>query len=477
MINKLGDNTVNLLLSALTSIENIVSPTIRIVTPSKTTLGKDVLSVNKSKINSPIAIGHVFSKSASQKSQKCQSMDNAFLFYDGQIPFLKQQTIIMKKESPNKLKNYHIKLARDLIFNGQGAFLFGIAKKNQLICGRDPLGIQPFYYGENESHFVFASNRRILWKLKIDNPGFFPPGQISISSKSGLKFKHVKNFACSSPTTISLKNAAKILLNILDKSLNSQVKDLAKCAIAFSGGLDSSLIAFLAKRYVKNLRLIHVSLEDKREIVEAKKAAKILDLPIRIYQFSESDVQKIVSKVLWLIEDPDPIKASIGIAYYWIAKKTSQEGFDVLLAGQGADELFGGYKRYLETYLVKDSSTVRYQIFSDISHMHENNLARDMKICNFHGVDLRCPFLSSKLVEFALKLPVNLKMERNFYSLRKLVLRQVGRDLGLPLSLVEKPKKALQYSTGVNTALKKIAKKDKKTISEYVDSIFQNQRI
>jgi asparagine synthase (glutamine-hydrolysing) len=383
----------------------------------------------------------------------------------------------MKKESQNKLKRDHTELAKDLILTGEGAFVFGIAQKYRLILGRDPLGIQPFYFGENETHIVFASNRRILWNLKIDNPVFFPPGQISFVSKSGLKFKLIKNFACSSPAALNLRDAAKMLFNILDNSLNSHTKGLAKCAIAFSGGLDSSLIAFLAKKYVKNLQLIHVSLEDKPEIEEAKKAARILDLPINIYQYSESDIQKILSKVLWLIEDPDPIKLSIGIPFYWTAEKTTQEGFEVLLAGQCADELFGGYKRYLDAYLSKDQETIRNQLFSDISHLHENNLARDMKICNFHGVDLRCPFTSSELVEFALKLPLNLKMERNANSLRKLVLRQVGRDLCLPLSIVEKPKKALQYSTGVNTALKRIAKKNEKTLSEYVVSLFQNQRL
>jgi asparagine synthase (glutamine-hydrolysing) len=476
MINKLGNNTVDSLISALTSIESIISPTIQILTPSKAILENDLLSVNKSKINSPIAIGHVFSKSVSQTSQKFHSINNAFLFYDGQIPFSIQQKKIMKKESSDKLKKYHTTLARDLILNGEGAFLFGIAEKNQLILGRDPLGIQPFYYGENETSIVFASNRRILWKLKIGNPVFFPPGQISIASQSGQKFKHIKNFTCSSTVALSLEDAAKILFHILDNSIVSHVKGLSKCAIAFSGGLDSSLIAFLTKKYVKNLQLIHVSLENKPEIEEAKKAAKILDLPIKIYQYSESDIKKIASKVLWLIEESDPIKVSIGIPFYWIAEKTKQDDFDVLLAGQGADELFGGYKRYLDAYLSKDGETVRNQLFADISYMHESNFARDMKIFNFHGVDLRCPFASYKLVEFALKLPVNLKMERNPYSLRKLVLRQVGRDLGLPLSIVEKPKRALQYSTGVINALKKIAKKEEKTLSEYIDSIFQNQR-
>ena len=98
-----------------------------------------------------------------------------------------------------------------------------------------------------------------------------------------------------------------------------------------------------------------------------------------------------------------------------------------------------------------------------------------MKICTFHGVTLLCPFLSTEIVDFALRLPVELKLERKIESLRKLVLRQVGRDVGLPSLIVEKPKKAIQYSTGVNNVLKRIAKKKKKTLSKYINCKFQNQ--
>ena len=114
-------------------------------------------------------------------------------------------------------------------------------------------------------------------------------------------------------------------------------------------------------------------------------------------------------------------------------------------------------------------------MFDDISNMYKNNLERDMKICNFHGVNLCLPFATSEIVEFALKLPLELKLEKNPTSLRKLVLRQVGRDLGLPESIAEKPKKAIQYSTGVNKVLKKIAKRKKMTLSEYVNTLFLNK--
>jgi asparagine synthetase B (glutamine-hydrolysing) len=70
---------------------------------------------------------------------------------------------------------------------------------------------------------------------------------------------------------------------------------------------------------------------------------------------------------------------------------------------------------------------------------------------------------------------VELKIERKAGSLRKLVLRKVAENMGLPASITKKPKKAVQYATGVNSALKKIAKKQKTTVAEYVSKLFLSQ--
>jgi asparagine synthase (glutamine-hydrolysing) len=213
-------------------------------------------------------------------------------------------------------------------------------------------------------------------------------------------------------------------------------------------------------------------LVDHPETEEAKKAAEELKLPIQVYLFREADVGEIISKVVGLIEEPDPVKASIGVPFYWTAEKTAEAGFKVLLAGQGADELFGGYQRYINDYLSYGKEKVRRTIFDDAVKLHESNIERDVKICNFHDAELRLPFASYQIAEFATSLPVELKIERNADSLRKLVLRKVAENVGLPKSIADKPKKAVQYSTGINDALKNLAKKQKTTVKEYVYRLF-----
>jgi asparagine synthase (glutamine-hydrolysing) len=114
-------------------------------------------------------------------------------------------------------------------------------------------------------------------------------------------------------------------------------------------------------------------------------------------------------------------------------------------------------------------------MFKDIVKLHESNIERDEKICGFHDVELRLPFASYQLAKFAMVLPLELKIERKADSLRKLVLREVAEKIGLPSFITAKPKKAVQYATGINGALKKLAKKEKATMTEYINKLFLSQ--
>jgi asparagine synthase (glutamine-hydrolysing) len=278
------------------------------------------------------------------------------------------------------------------------------------------------------------------------------------------------------PEPITMQAATETLEKLLEQSVRKRVAGEKEVAVAFSGGLDSSVVASLAQKCGATVNLIHVSLKNRPETEEAIKASDTLKLPLQVHLFKETDVEKVISKVVELIEEPDPVKASIGVPFYWTAEKAAAAGFRVLLAGQGSDELFGGYQRYVNDYLAHGAENARRVMFEDIVRIHKSNIERDVKICRFHDVELRLPFASYQIAEFALSLPLELKIEKKPDSLRKLVLRKVAKDIGLPKSIVEKPKKAVQYATGVSDVLKKLGKKQNKTVKDYVNTLFLAQR-
>ncbi|MGC9346233.1 MAG: asparagine synthase C-terminal domain-containing protein [Candidatus Bathyarchaeales archaeon] len=112
-------------------------------------------------------------------------------------------------------------------------------------------------------------------------------------------------------------------------------------------------------------------------------------------------------------------------------------------------------------------------IFNDVARMYKTNFERDSKICSFHNVELRLPFATYRLAKFAVSLPLQLKIESPNDTLRKIVLRRMAENLGLPQSIVNKPKRAIQYATGANKAIKKLAKQKGLSMKEYLQKTFQ----
>lgn len=412
---------------------------------------------------------------SSLDTHNCIRLGDTTVLFEGRI-FSPTSNVSDKEAIAKKLLQAdHLRGSESFLTEVEGDFAFIITEPGQIIVGRDPVGVQPLYYGENKRFVAFASNRKALWKLGINEARSFPPGHLAFVSRDGFKFKPVKKLVYSEPKPVTMKKAVETLQKMLEQSVRSRVSGAKEVAVAFSGGLDSSVVAFLAKKCQVNVHLVHVSLENQPETEEAKKAADVLNLPLQVHLFREEDVQNVVPKVVELIEESDPVKASIGVAFYWTAEKTAESGFKVLLAGQGADELFGGYQRYATAYLSHEKEKVRKIMFDDVVGIHESNLERDMKICRFHNLELRLPFVSPKIIEFALALPIELKIKKRADSLRKLVLRKVAKHMGLPASITEKPKRAMQYSTGINDALKRTAKKQNATVAEYVTKLFLSQ--
>lgn len=476
VLKKRGRDAPAAVIKALKSLNLQTPECFELATPLTVTKEKSINDLLKKNVSSATAIGFAFSKSLVNKKQFCMRLGDAILVFDGRIYPETAQASFIEKIAEKFHGKDESEASLAFLKEIEGDFWFIITSSEKIIGGRDTVGVQPLYIGENKDIIALASNRRVLWNLGIDKPWSFPPGNIMSASKEGLKFKSIKEVWSLKAKATSMQEAAIELQDLLESSVRKRASGIEEAAVAFSGGLDSSLIAFLLNKYEVKVQLVHVSLRNRAETEKAKKAAEELNLPLQIHLFKEAEVEKDVSKVVELIEEADPVKTSIGIPFYWISKKTAKAGFKILFAGQGADELFGGYKRYVNEYLQHGAAKVKKMMYYDIIGIHESNIERDIKICAHHGVELRLPFASYQLAKFASALPVEFKMEKSLDTNRKLILRKVARDVGLPNSITEKPKKALQYTTGINDALKKLAKKQNTTIREYIRQIFISQR-
>lgn len=369
------------------------------------------------------------------------------------------------------------KIAKSIIMRLDGAYAFAFLSNHRVILGRDPVGLAPLYYGENGEVFAFASERKALWAIGIQSETSFPPGNLAKVDDRGVALEPIKTITRPDDRPTSMAEAAQRLYSLLAKSVCERAMDVRKVAVAFSGGLDSSVIAFLAKECSVAVQLIYVGMERKPEVQRVENIAEVLGLPLLVKTYTVEDVKAVLSKVLWLIEEPDVLKVSIAIPFYWIAEAAKKIGLNVLLAGQGADELFGGYHRYLGVYRSSGLRGLEDILFRDVTSSHKVNLERDDKVCSYHGVELRLPFTDYEVVLFSLGLPVNLKIASPKDPLRKRILREAAKNMGLPPVIHEGRKQAIQYTTGVDKILRGLAKSQGLSLSDFVRQSFSRENI
>lgn len=471
VVNKRGENAVPSVVIMLRELTHRGVDAHGVATPSSTATAKLIEDMKIENLSSPVALGHNLSRIFSRDRPQPLLGDDFALVFEGHLFPLSGASEV--DEVFEKLKLDPQRNAGSIIRELEGSYSFAIACPEKVIAGRDMFGTNSLYYGENETACAMASERKALWALGIKNVKSFPPGNLALISTNGVALQPIKTVTQPPLKSINMDAAAKHLQNLLLESARKKVSDLKKVAVAFSGGLDSSIIAVLAKICGIDVHLISVGLKDQAEVEYTEATAERLDLPLHFETFTVDDVEQVLPKVLWLIEESNTVKVSIAIPFYWTAEIASKMRCRVLLAGQGADELFGGYHRYLGEYAQFGVTAVQNAMYHDVASSYEKNFQRDAQVCSFHKVELRLPFVDREVVQFALRLPVSLKIKSTEDNLRKRVLRRVAQNLELPQFIVNKPKKAIQYTTGVNKTLQRLARKESLTLQEYVKRVFR----
>ena len=442
-----------------------------IAAPNLAIVAKSIEELVSENVESGTALGHNLSRiHLRDRPQPVQGEDFSLVF-EGRLfppPNTSEVDEIMERLKPSPQKN-----ADYLIKELNGSYAFVIAYLNEVIAGRDTMGTNPLYYGENETTCAIASERKALWALGIKNVKSFPPGNLAMISTEGFSFKPIKTITRPPLQSVEMETATKRLQGLLLESTKERVLDFEEVAVAFSGGLDSSVVAVLTKICGTNTRLISVGLEDQPEVRYAEAAAGALGSPLHLQTYTIRDVERVLPKVLWLIEEPDAVKVGVAIPIYWAAEVASKLGCKVLLAGQGGDELFGGYHRYLKEYAQSGASAVQDAMYRDVALSYETNFQRDNQVCSFHRVELRLPFADRDVAHFSLGLPLSLKIDSTTDPLRKRVLRRVAQSLGMPPFIANKTKKAVQYATGVDKALRTLARGKRLTLRSMLKKAFR----
>lgn len=472
-VNKKGENVVSTVASMLQQLTHRGNDGHGISTPNSVTSASSIEELKLENIVSYVALGHNLSNILPRDKPQPVQANGFTVAFEGRtfpspnLPDLPEVTEIVQMLGSNPLRN-----ADSIIENCDGFYVFAIAETGRIIAGRDLFGATPLYYGEDDAVCAVASEQKALWKIGLTDVRSFPPGHLATIDQHGFSFHQVKKLRVPPKQTVDMETAAQALQILLMESTRKRVSDLESAVVAFSGGVDSSVVAVLAENVGLDVQLVSVGLEDEQEVLFTESAAEALGLPLHLQTYTVKELEQTLEKVLWLIEEPNPVNVCIAVPFYWLAETTSKLGYPVLLAGQGADELFGGYQRYLTEYARSGAEAVEQQLFYDVENAYNANFQRDNQVCSFHGIELRMPFIDGDVVDFALRLPLRLKINSTDDRLRKRVLRRTAHNMDVPRFLADKPKKAVQYTTGVTKALQRLAKDDGLTLREYVQQAF-----
>ena len=347
-----------------------------------------------------------------------------------------------------------------------GDYTFAMYDGNDYVVVRDPVGVKPLYYGENENIFAFASERKALWAIGITNVKTLPPGTMICNNeliKLNDKLKENMDLDprnLQNQSFLSKKMLKKQLKNFLIESVKKRVSGLSEVGILFSGGIDSTIIAKIVDDLGIKPLLYSVGHKDSVDLKFARKTATAMNLPLKIKTVDVDDVRKYLPLVLDAIEEFNIMKIGVGMPAYIAAEMAHEDNLKVMLSGQGADELFGGYNRYLKFYQEK-GEMAQEDLREDILNLYHVNLQRDDAVTMANSIELRVPYLDPDIINTAMNIPMRYKINKKDDTLRKCILREVGAELGVPEEIVKRPKKAAQYGSGIHKLLVKKVLKEK----------------
>ncbi len=241
---------------------------------------------------------------------------------------------------------------------------------------------------------------------------------------------------------LDLDASGEELLIRLTKSLEGISK--GRTAVLFSGGLDSTLLTALARPF-SELRLYTVGYPGSHDIEAGRNGAEEMGLPWEPILLDDDILRKAIANLREHIGTTDPVTISFEVPLFVICAKVPE---GVLLSGQGADELFGGYARYSSM----SPAELGEARAADLRCLLFEGFIREVRMAQGFGKTLLCPFLDPRVMEAALSIPP----EELFGDLgNKQPLRSIAWRMGLSASRA--PKKAAQYGSGVMKAMKRMA--------------------
>jgi asparagine synthase (glutamine-hydrolysing) len=407
-------------------------------------------------INTPAFFAKYFLNSAQNSNHtlvetlKTEISQNIFL--DGLI-FLDQQPISDATTLISMVKHEKTAFFRRL----SGMFSIVIQDGETFYAAKDSVGFNPLYYLDTPEYVIFASELKVLNEFP-GIPKYLEPGQVVIFDGTTLKiewFLPVTELCRPSEElncpSIAVSELTSTLYRLLDEKVKLTMQGPGKVSALLSGGIDSTVICALALNHLETqpgekLDVYTVAVEGSNDLKHAKLfAAQHADkLNHHIHMLSFEEMKRIIPKVIYHLETFDAALIRSAIPMFYVCSQMTADT-EVLLTGEGGDELFGGYS-YLKDL---DAESLRQEFIDFLKIEHATGLQRVDRIPYAFGIEARAPWFDLDLVKFSFTVPLELKLKADKGTvIEKWIIRDAFKGI-LPPEIAWRKK--AKFSEGVGS--------------------------
>jgi asparagine synthase (glutamine-hydrolysing) len=313
-----------------------------------------------------------------------------------------------------------------------------VNKDGSFIAARDRLGIRPLFYGYSKTNgtICFCSELKGLLGM-CDNISEFPPGNFYNShNKSFTCYANIKQVEI--PTPFSENTLKSLLIASVEKRLHTDTE----IGFFLSGGLDSSLICSIASKLLPHkIKTFSIGIGDSPDLKCARKVASHLGTDHTEIIFTEQEGLDALKSVIYHLESYDCTTIRASVPMFLMSKYVKQNtNIKVILSGEGADELFGGY-----LYLKYAPSLQQFQdetLFL-LNKVHKHDVTRADRCVSAHGLELRVPFFDRELVDYVVAIDPMFKKQ----VIEKMILRDSFKGY-LPDDILYRQKNGMSDAVG-----------------------------
>jgi len=286
-----------------------------------------------------------------------------------------------------------------------------------------------------------------------------------LSSGNLISYERWSNYIDSLKTKEIIDNEEEAVTKLkvaFESSIKKRIPD-QKFGVLFSGGVDSSLIAYLCKKFSNNFICYTVGMEGSQDVESSYKVAKTLNLQHKVKLYSITDLENLFEETAKILgkELINIVNLGVGAVEVAAINLAEKDNVKIFFSGLGSEEIFAGYQRH------EHSNNINEECWTGLKTTWERDFQRDFSISKAKNISFLTPFLDKGLIKIAMQIDDKLKIKAGF---KKYILRKTAQDLGLDKVYSFRPKKAAQYGSNFDKAILKIAKlKGYKYKKEYLD--------